>query len=234
MRRMIPSKKNVVALALAMPTLTAVIAWAAIPQAVDGTPRPCGTQADILVRSDPTLAPVRPADCAVVTQTPPELTWPPQDGRHTYVVSLTHPGGRTEKRTTQENWIVWDRALPPGEYQWQVRVKDGESGAPRRFTIAANAASFIVPGDEAALARARQLAHPRSWPKDDSSPIAALKAERARAFAALLDEVEGKMASEVQAEPKAESMNANYDDAVAEQKRTLTAALASAATRQPR
>ncbi|HET6264546.1 MAG TPA: DUF4962 domain-containing protein [Usitatibacter sp.] len=221
-------------MALALPTLTAVIAWAALPQAVDAPRRPCGTQADILVRSDPTLAPIRPADCAVVTQTPPELTWPPQDGRHTYVVSLTHPGGRTESRTTPENWIVWDRALPPGDYQWQVKVKDGETGAPRRFTIAANAASFIVPGDEAALARARQLSHPRSWAKDESSPIAALRAERARAFAGLLDEVEGKMASDVQAEPKAESMNANYEDTVAEQKRTLNAAVAWAVTRQPR
>ena len=213
---------------------TAVVAWAAVPQKVEAPPRSCGTQSDILVRSDPTLAPVRPADCAIVTQTPPELTWPPQDGRNTYVVSLTHPDGRTETRTTEHNWVAWDKALPPGEYRWQVKASNGESSKPRRFTVSRDAVTFVMPGDDTALARAKKLPRPRSFPRDDSSPIAALKAERARGFAKLLDEVEGKMPVPVEAEPKAESMNSNYEDTVAEQKRTLGSALAYAVTRQPR
>src|SRR5690349_22134819 len=189
---------------------TAVIGWAAIPQRVAPPPRPCGTQSDILVRSDATLAPVRPSDCSTITQTPPEFTWPPQDGSHTYVVSLTHPDGHEETRTTGENWLVWDKALPPGEYRWRVSVRDGDKSEPRRFRIAADAVTFLVPGDDTALAHAKQLAHPRTWAHDGTSPIEALKGERARGFASLLDEVEGKMHLEVQPEPVAESLNQNY------------------------
>jgi hypothetical protein len=52
-------------------------------------------------------------------------------------------------------------------------------------------------------------------------PDRGAQVERARSFASLLDEVEGKMQVEVQPEPNAESLNANYEDTVAEQKRTL-------------
>ena len=228
------TRRAFIATLVAESLATAVIGWAAIPQRVAPPPRPCGTQSDILVRSDPTLAPVRPADCGIVTQTPPEFTWPPQDGTHSYVVSLVHPDGHQETRTTPENWLVWDKALEPGEYRWIVQVKGGEKSQPRRFTISRDAVAFVVPGDDDALARARKLQHPRTWADDDSSPIEALKSERARAFANLLDEVEGKMQVEVQPEPTAESLNANYEDTVAEQKRTLAAALAWAVTKQRR
>ena len=53
----------------------------------------CGAQSDFLVRSDPTLAPIRPLDCSTVTQTPPEFTWPPQQGDNTYAVVLKLPIG---------------------------------------------------------------------------------------------------------------------------------------------
>ena len=228
------TRRTLVAAVVAESLATAVIGWAAIPQRVERPPRPCGTQSDILVRSDPTLAPVRPADCSTVTQTPPEFTWPPQDGPNTYVVTLVHPDGEREYKATNENWLVWDRALPPGRYRWQVEVKGGEKGEPRQFRIAADAVTFLVPGDDAALARAKKLPHPRTWASDETSPIEALKAERARGFASLLDEVEGKMQIEVQPEPKAESLNENYEDVVAEQKRTLAAALAWAVTKQRR
>jgi hypothetical protein len=33
----------------------------------------CGVHKDFLVRSDPTLAPVRPVDCGTTSQTPPEF-----------------------------------------------------------------------------------------------------------------------------------------------------------------
>ena len=38
----------------------------------------CPPHKDFLVRSDATLAPVRPEDCATTSQTPPEFTWPPR------------------------------------------------------------------------------------------------------------------------------------------------------------
>src|SRR5690348_11240384 len=80
----------------------------------------CGVYSDILVRSDPLLAPVRPADCSIVTQTPPEFTWPPQNGSNVYQVILHFPGGRAESRTTSRNWLLWDGMLAPGTYAWEV------------------------------------------------------------------------------------------------------------------
>ena len=110
----------------------------------------CGAQADFLVRSDPTLAPIRPVDCSTVTQTPPEFTWPPQNGKNTYEVVLKLPGGKLEKRATTHNWLLWDKTLPPGDYSWQVKVS-GESNytsEPRTFRIAPNViiTSVIVGG----------------------------------------------------------------------------------------
>src|SRR4051812_41055728 len=93
---------------------------------------PCAAKSDILVRSDATLAPVRPADCATVTQTPPEITWPPQNGKNTYTIALTLPDGKVETRTTSNNWLLWDRALPPGRYSWRVKASAAsETSQPR-------------------------------------------------------------------------------------------------------
>src|SRR5215210_8585460 len=78
---------------------------------------PCGdAKSDFLVRSDPHLAPVHPVDCSTTTQSPPEFVWPPQGGKNTYTLQLTFPDGRTESRETADNWLLWDRALPPGTY----------------------------------------------------------------------------------------------------------------------
>ena len=214
--------------------MLAFMGWATIPQKVERAPQACGTQSDILVRSDATLAPVRPADCGTVTQSPPEFTWPPQDGKAEYVVTLIHPDGRSESRTTTDNWLAWDTALPAGKYQWRVKMKGGDESQPRRFTIAADAVAFLLPPDDQMLARAKKTAHPRSFARDDTNPLPALRAERSTGFRMLLDDVDNKMHLPVQAEPKAESINANYEDTVAEQKRTLAAALAWAATKQRR
>ncbi len=208
--------------------------WAVEPQAVDAAPQTCGTFSDILVRSDPTLAPVRPADCATVTQSPPEFTWPPQDGKKSYVLTLLHPDGRSETRRTTNNWLAWDRPLAAGAYQWRVKVEGGDESQARRFTITRDAVSFVLPDEEKMLQRARQMPHPRSWARGDANPLPALLAERSKGFHELLSGVDGKIHVDVQPEPRAQSANANYEDAVAEHKRTLAAALAWAATRQPR
>ena len=110
----------------------------------------CATiaQADILVRSDPTLAPVRPADRATVTQSPPEFTWPPQSGKNTYELAVTFPDGRVETRKTDRNWVLWDKPMPAGKYSWTVKVVAGasnEKSQPRAFVIAKDAVPFVVP-----------------------------------------------------------------------------------------
>jgi hypothetical protein len=233
--RMIRWTPKVIATTVGLGGLAAaVIAWAAIPQRVDRAPQACGTQSDMLVRSDPTLAPVRPADCATVTQSPPEITWPPQDGEAEYVVTLRYPDGSSESRATTDNWLVWDRTLAPGKYTWRVKVKGGEESRPRSFTIAPDAVAVALPQDHELLARAKQTPHPRSFARDGASALAAMRAERAGGLRMLLDEVDDKMHLPVQAEPRAESINANYEDTVAEQKRTLSSALAWAATHQPK
>ena len=85
----------------------------------------CGAQHDFLVRADPLLAAVRPADCATLLGGPPEFTWPLQAGRHTYTVALRFPDGHTETRTTRRNWLAWGRAVPAGEYTWRVSMSGG-------------------------------------------------------------------------------------------------------------
>lgn len=196
----------------------------------------CGAHSDFLVRSDVLLAPVRPADCATITQTPPEFTWPPQNGSNTYTLTLTFPDGKSESRTTTRNFVLWDKAIPSGAYTWRLKVAGAhnEVSSARKFTIAAGAVAFVVPTIEESIKRARAAPRPRTWPKDATSALAVLKAERSGALASLLRKVDTTLAKDVPREPASSSTDANYDATVEEQKRTLEAALAWAATRNQR
>ncbi|MGZ5087409.1 MAG: hypothetical protein ACXWGU_09965, partial [Usitatibacter sp.] len=193
----------------------------------------CGVHSDFLVRSDPLLAPVRPADCSTLTQSPPEFTWPPLEGKFTYTLMLTGPDGKTVSRSTARNWLAWDQVLPPGTYTWRMKSSyDSEVSQPRTFSIAPNAIAFVLPTEEAALRSARSTPRPRTWA--GASPIPALRAERAKAFASLVEEVDNKMHLPVQEEPHSGSKDSNYDDTVDEQKRTLNSAFAWAGTKNPK
>ena len=190
---------------------------------------PCAAKSDILVRSDATLAPVRPTDCSTVTQSPPEITWPPQSGQNTYTVTLTLPDGKVETRTTSRNWVLWDHALAPGKYSWRVKASSvNDTSQPRIFTIAPDAVAFVVPPPEVLLQRAKQAPRPRTWHPNESPAF--LKASRNNAFKSMVEEVQNKMPSAVQPEPSSGSIESNYEDTVQEQKRTLAAALAWAVT----
>src|SRR4051812_19397683 len=216
--------------------LLIALAFPLTAQARPDVPVKCGTQNDLLVRSDPGLAPVRPTDCSTVHQTPPEFTWPPQGNlgdKFTYTVTLAFPDGHQERRTTARNWLAWDRALPPGEYTWTVdAMPNNERGQPRRFTIAAGATPFVLPPEDALLKRLHATPHPRTFPRSSMSPLPALRAERLQGFQTLLYEVDGKMGRPVEEEPHSQSFNSNYESTVDEQKRTLAAALAYAVTHQ--
>jgi hypothetical protein len=193
----------------------------------------CGGQSDFLVRSDPLLAPVRPADCSTVFQAPPDFTWPSQGGSNTYTVSLTFPDGHTESRSTSKNWLAWDQQIPAGKYVWKVGVAgaSNDTGQNRTFTVDTGAVPFVTPSGDIALNRAKTTARPRSWANDSTSPLLAAKAERAGGFNAMKTDVDGRLADAVLAEPTSGSKNANYDDTVMEQKRTLNAAYAWAVTK---
>jgi hypothetical protein len=217
------------------PFLLAGVLFAVFAGGVLAADVKCGGQQDFLVRSDPLLAPVRPTDCFTLTQSPPEFTWPPQGGdtKFTYTLTLTYPDGRSETRTTTQNWLVWDKVLPPGMYAWSMKsAPNNEVGQPRHFTIAPDAVPFLLPSDEALLKQVRATPRPRSWPGGRANPLLSFRSERASAFGKLLEEVDGKMRLDVEPEPKSGSKNSNYDATVNEQKRALNSALAYAATKQ--
>ena len=216
------------------PFLASLALAAAFAASGAGAQSSCAVKSDFLVRSDPTLAPLRPMDCSTVTQTPPEFSWPPQNGNNTYTVMLTLPDGSVETRTTAKNWLLWDKPLAAGAYSWRVKVAGAtnETSAPRTFNIAPNPTAFVVPDAARLLARARETPRPRTWSTDSTHLIKGLKAERADSFRHMLIEVGNKIPAPVQPEPMASSVESNYEDTVAEQKRTLAAALAWAVTRQ--
>ena len=195
----------------------------------------CGAQRDFLVRSDALLAPVRPADCSTITQSPPEFTWPPLEGKYTYTLTLAKPDGSSQSRETARNWLVWDQVLPAGKYSWTLKsTLDKEVTQARTFTIAPDPVAFVLPGADALVRHAKETPRPRTWAADASTPILAAKAERARGFKVMTDDVEGHMHLPVQPEPNAGSNDSNYEDTVTEQKRTLAAAYAWAATHNPK
>jgi hypothetical protein len=204
-----------------------------LPAAAMGAAACSDAGSDFLVRSDPHLTPVLPLHCSSTTQTPPEFVWPPQNGKNTYTVQLTHPDGRIESRETTHNWVLWDRPLAPGAYSWRVKVAGvtNDTSKPRRFTIAADAVPFVVPGGDRLVEQASRATRPRTWSGDPTHPLTAGRAKRAVAMRDLVSEVDNKMPAPVQPEPAATSIGANYEDTVAEQKRTLGAALAWAMTR---
>jgi hypothetical protein len=190
---------------------------------------------DFLARADPILAPVGPLDCATVTQTPPEFTWPPADEHTRYELSLRFPDGRVEKRSTTRNFIIWPRALPPGTYTWTVKGagKREDESEPRTFSVRPSSTEFVIPSGEAAVERARRTPRPRSWPQDATSPVAAAKTERAGGLRALTSTVDEALRQPLPPEPRSGSKDANYDAVVAESKRAMSSALAWALTRQP-
>jgi hypothetical protein len=195
----------------------------------------CGAQDDFLSRADPSLAPVHPSDCLTLTQTPPEFTWPPRDTHANYTLSLKFPDGRVEKRSSTRNFIIWPRALPPGNYSWTVKGtgRSTDESQPRSFTIARGATEFVIPSGVEALERARRTPRPRSWTADGTSPLVAAKGERAGGLRELVAQAEQKMRSPLPPEPASRSKDSNYDDVVAEGKRTMASAFGWAATHQP-
>ncbi len=96
----------------------------------------CGAQADFLVKADPLMAGVQPADCARLFDGAPAFAWPQARG-HGFVVAVTYPDGRVAKASTPGNWLSWDDSLPPGDYTWTVTAigAHGATSQSRRFTV---------------------------------------------------------------------------------------------------
>ncbi|MGQ0749536.1 MAG: heparinase II/III domain-containing protein, partial [Betaproteobacteria bacterium] len=146
-----------------------------------------GTTPDWMTADDPLAAPVRPAECSAVEQSPPDFGWPAVAG--TYQLTLTYPGGATKSVTTPRNWLNWAEVLPAGTYTWQVTA-NGVSSRSREFTVPANATPFVVPAMSTVLSGLSSKARPRSLP--DSATLATMKSQRSSAVNALLSDVKSK------------------------------------------
>ena len=123
---------------------------------------------------DPLAAAARPADCAIVEQNPPDFGWP-HAGGGPYTLELAFPGGRTETRTTGNNWFNWNGTLPAGSYTWSV-TRAGLRSIPRRFAVSTAAVPFVAPDIETVLSALLAKPHPRGMP--DVSTLAAMAAQR--------------------------------------------------------
>jgi hypothetical protein len=151
-------------------------------------------------------APVRPADCARVEQSPPDLSWPDLSSDAQYRVTLTYPDGHAKTLTAPQNWINWDEILPAGAYTWQVQVTNSSGtqvSRARRFTVDTAAIAFLVPDWTVLFDRATSKLRPRALPDIATAQI--MIGQRQAEFGLLLAQVDSRLAEPVQAEPPAAS-----------------------------
>jgi len=166
----------------------ALLAFASIyPLTVHSQSCVPGSTPDWMVTSDPLAARIRPAECSVVEQSPPDFGWPGTGS--SYQLTLTYPNGVTKSVSTSKNWVNWSEVLPAGTYTWQVTA-NGTASRARQFTVAANATAFLVPAPSTVLNQLSSKARPRGLP--DSSTLATMKSQRSSAVDALLADVKGK------------------------------------------
>ncbi len=176
--------------------LTAALLAVAAAHAPFAHAQGCGKQSDFLARSDPLLAPVQPADCATLLQSPPAFTWPALEGSSGYTIVLTFPDGHSESRAAAQNWLAWDRQIPAGNYTWRVEAagQRPQASAQRTFTVDDAAVPYVPPSGAGALEHAKNTARPRSWPAGAASPLEAARAERSAGFAELVARVDAAQA----------------------------------------
>ena len=174
----------------------------------------------------------RPADCAVVEQSPPDISWPDHDAQASYTVTLQYPDGSSRSLAAPQNWINWDEALPPGEYAWRVRLESAgtqlESRA-RRFTVGQGAVPFVVPDAETLFGRAVSKPRPRALP--DAASAQAMLAERQAGLAQLGARVDAHLGAPLPLEPAGGTLEQIHLQAQDASLRMLEAALAWLATR---
>lgn len=139
---------------------------------------------------NPAAALVRPSDCQLVEQSPPDFSWPHLSGTAQYQVTLIYPDDHTKTLSTPQNWINWDEVLPPGDYSWQVQA-GAQSSNVRRFTVSANAVAFVVPQMANVINGLLAKPHPRGLPAPDA--LALMAGQRAEALFNLRGQVNGNL-----------------------------------------
>jgi hypothetical protein len=117
--------------------------------------------------SAPALAmPVMPGHCESVDQSPPQFAWPDQ-GETRYQLELRDAQNRVTRHVAERNWLLLDKPLPQGSYQWRVKpINASGKGFSewRQFNIAADAVPFAVASARELLATAITKPRPRAFP----------------------------------------------------------------------
>jgi hypothetical protein len=129
---------------------------------------------DLLVSTNPGAALIRPRECSVVEQTPPDFSWP-FIGTGPYTVTLTFPDSHIEQRTATHNWLNWNGTLPAGNYTWTVTHAD-QTSQPRQFTVSTIAVPFVVPDMTSVISQLLAKPHPRGMP--DTATLQAMASQR--------------------------------------------------------
>jgi hypothetical protein len=136
---------------------------------------------DLLVTTDPHDAMIRPRECSTVEQNPPDFSWP-YFGSGPYTLNLTFPDRHTESRIATNNWLNWNGTLPAGNYTWTV-TGAGQISQRRKFTVDANAVSFVVPDMTTLIDGLLAKPHPRALP--DELMLSAMRSQRSSALSEL-------------------------------------------------
>lgn len=141
--------------------------------------------------------PIRPANCSVSDQTPPDFSWPGVRRNKKYLVELRFPDGHVVNRQAERNWLLWGETLPPGSYAWRVSMFSGDEAPPnpsvwREFAIQEDAVPFVVPNASELFRRAATKVHPRAFPIDETKwrLLEALNTERHAAWDHLLQRLD--------------------------------------------
>lgn len=207
---------------------------ASLPLAAQGQPCVPQSSPDWMTQVPFRVSPVivRPSDCAVVEQSPPDFSWPDHGATARYTVTLSYPDGRARSLPAPQNWINWDEALPPGDYAWRVQLESGgtvQDSRARRFTVSTDAVPFVVPPADTLFMRAVAKPRPRALPAPATAQ--AMLAERREGLALLYARVDAGLNLPLPPEPVAGSPDEVTAVAGAESRRMLEAALAWLATR---
>lgn len=153
-------------------------------------------------------APVQPADCAIIEQTPPQFGWPDQAPGARYRLTLFFPDGQSRSRETSRNWLAWPEPLASGQYAWRVTLirnaaSAEEAGSVRRFTVSTEARPVVVPDARELYRRAATLEHPRALPRgaEKEGLIGALLNERRVGVKTLLGSVDARLRRQLPPDP---------------------------------
>lgn len=188
-----------------------------------------------LTAADALAAPVRPADCSTAVQSPPDFGWPDLGAGARYALRLTYPDGRQRTLSAPANWLNWDERLAAGSYAWQIEATDAAGtrlSQPRRFTVPAGVAAYLVPPADGVHRQAAAKARPRTLP--DSLTWLQIVSQRTAGFAALRANADAAVGKAPPAEPLVAGTAATIDAIHEECKRTQNAAMAWVTTREDR